>query len=260
MGHPGLVVHFLGVSACTPEPGGNTASLALGRRIVVDAGWYLTDRLMRVGIDPFEVEAFFLTHCHHDHILGLPQLIYYWGRRADSRPARPLRVFGPKGEVERVVDDALCFLQFERYPELNFEIETKGLEPGAGLSVAGFEVATCPSIHSVPGLCYRFAGDGATVAVSGDTAFNPQLVELARGADLLVHEASHGPRSARELDRWAHSGSPDAAEVARQAGVKRLALVHCEARLRAEALEAAREIFAETFVPRDGEAVEVAAG
>ena len=257
MEEPALVVHFLGVAACTPEPGGNTASLALGRRVVVDAGWYLTDRLMRVGIDPFEVEAFFLTHCHHDHILGFPQLVYYWGINAQRRPARPLRVFGPKGEVERVVDDALCFLQFERYPELNFEIETRGLEPGESLSVADFEVSTCASIHSVPGLCYRFETGGVAVVVSGDTAFNAELVELARGADLLVHEASHGGRAAKGLDIWAHSGSPDAAEVAREAGVRRLALVHCEASLRHEALEAARQVFDETFMPNDCQAVEV---
>jgi len=256
-----LSVGFLGVDACTPGRGENTASYVVDGRVAVDAGWYLTDRLLALGVDPLDVEALVFTHCHHDHILGLPQLLFYYGIQRDRRPDRPLAIYGPAGEVERVVDDALCFLQFDRYPELEFGLEVHGVEPGDALDLAGLRVTTCAARHAVPGLCLRFdSASGASAVFSGDTSLNPALIELARGAGLLVHEASYGPRAKGEDPRWGHSGAPDAAEVARQAGVQRLALVHCTAGQRADALDAARAIFPNTFLPADGGAVAVRAG
>jgi Tfp pilus assembly protein PilX len=52
-----------------------------------------------------------------------------------------------------------------------------------------------------------------------------------------------------------HSGAPDAAQVAKEAGVGRLALVHCARSNQAAALQAAQQIFANTFWPADGETV-----
>lgn len=251
-----LSVAFLGTAACTPERGANTASFVVDGRVAVDTGWYFTDRLLACGVSPLDVEAVVLTHCHHDHILGLPQLLFYYGIQRDLRPARLLRVYGPAGEVRRVVDDAKRFLQLDRYPELRFAIEVTELRGGADLEIGGLRVRTCSARHSVPGLCYRFeSAAGASVVFSGDTAFNPDLAELARGAELLVHEASHGARSVREDARWGHSGAPDAAAVADEAGVGRLALVHLRQEDRREALAAARAIFPQTFLPAEGEEV-----
>lgn len=254
-----LSITVLGTTTCTPERGANTASFVVDRRVAVDTGWYFTDRLLACGISPLDIGAVCFTHCHHDHILGLPQLIFYYGIQGAKRPARPLRIYGPAGEIGRVVDDAQRYLQFDRYPELRFEIEVHELRGGAELEVCGLKVRTCSARHSVPGLCYRFENEaGASAVFSGDTAFNPDLIDLARGAGLLVHEASHGAKSVREDIKWGHSGAPDAAEVARQAGVGRLAIVHCgEAHLPA-ALAAAKATFAASIVPGQGEEMEVA--
>ena len=255
---PALSILILGTASCTPEPGGNTASFVVDGRVVVDTGWYFTDRLLAGGINPLDVEAVCFTHCHHDHILGLPQLVFYYGITGEKRPKRPLHVYGPAGEIGRVVADAQRYLQFDRYKELHFEIVVHDLKGGETLEVAGLTVATCPALHAVPGVCYRFENAaGASAVFSGDTSFNPDLIELSRGAGLLVHEASHGPNSVRGDTRWGHSGAPDAAEVARSAGVGRLALVHCGETARAAALAAAQAIFPETFLPTDGETLHV---
>jgi len=255
-GQEALSVLFLGVSSCTPEKGANTASFVVDRRIVIDTGWYLTDRLLAAGIDPLTIEAVVFTHCHHDHIIGLPQIIFYYGISWDKRPERPLHIYGPAGEIGRVVEDAQRYLQFDRYKELNFDIDVHELRGGARLEISGLRVTTCSARHSVPGLCYRFESSaGAAVVFAGDTAWNPDLIDLARGAGLLVHEASHGAKSVRDDERWGHSGAPDAAEVAKQAGVARLALVHCDERTRESALAAAQAIFPNTFLPKDGEVV-----
>lgn len=251
-----LSITVLGTDSCTPAKGANTASFVVDRRVAVDTGWYLTDRLLACGVSPLDVEAVCFTHCHHDHIMGLPQLIFYYGITGEKRPKRPLRIYGPAGEIRRVVDDAQRFLQFDRYPELRFEIEVTDLRGGAELEICGLKVKTCSARHSVPGLCYRFeSAAGASAVFSGDTAFNPDLIDLARGAGLLVHEASYGAKSVREDVRWGHSGAPDAAEVARQAGVGRLAIVHCAGAHLPVALEAAKATFPASFVPNEGEEI-----
>lgn len=253
-----LSITILGTTTCTPEKGANTASFAVNRRVAVDTGWYFTDRLLACGISPLDIEAVVFTHCHHDHIMGLPQILFYYGIQGEKRSKRPLRIYGPAGEIRRVVDDARRFLQFDRYPELCFDIEVTELRGGAELDICGLRARTCSARHSVPGLCYRFDNAaGASVVFSGDTAFNPDLIDLSRGAGLLVHEASYGARSVREDVKWGHSGAPDAAEVARQAGVARLAIVHCSQANLLQALEAARPTFPASFIPPQGEEMSV---
>ena len=95
------------------------------------------------------------------------------------------------------------------------------------------------------------------LAFTGDTAYDPSLPALFRDADLLIHEASYGARSASDDNASLHSGAPDAARVAREAGVKRLALIHCPRPQQAEALAAARALFPATIYPEEGERVDV---
>jgi ribonuclease Z len=91
------------------------------------------------------------------------------------------------------------------------------------------------------------------IAFVGDTAPHPPLVEHVRGVALLIHEASFGPRPASEPNSALHSGAPDAARLAREAQVQRLALVHCSEREREAALEAARRLFPNTFFAEEGQ-------
>jgi len=256
-----LSICFIGTDSCTPTKGNNTASMVVDGRILIDTGWYLTDRLLACDIDPLAIEAVLFTHCHHDHIMGLPQLIFYYGIRRNDRPDRPLHIFGPAGEVGRVVADAQRYLQFDRYPHLASDIQVHELAGGDAFALGDLRVATCAARHNVPGLNYRIdSAAGASVAFSGDTAFNPDLIALAQGADLLVHEASHGATSSRASETAAHSGAPDAAEVAKQAGVGRLALVHCGQSARDAALAAAQAIFADTYFAQEGEVVTIGGG
>jgi ribonuclease Z len=102
------------------------------------------------------------------------------------------------------------------------------------------------------------ARPGRTVVLTGDTAPVQSVVDAAVGADLLVHEATFlddEVERARETD---HSTARDAAEVARDAGVKLLALTHVSSRYFAGDVEReAREVFPETVVPRDFDVVEI---
>jgi ribonuclease Z len=93
---------------------------------------------------------------------------------------------------------------------------------------------------------------------TGDTAPSPFVVQAAHGADLLVHEASFLADEAERARETLHSTAADAAEVARLAQVRLLALTHISPRYFGPELAAeAREVFPDTVVPRDLDLIEV---
>jgi ribonuclease Z len=101
---------------------------------------------------------------------------------------------------------------------------------------------------------------GRLVVISGDTRPSESLARVAAGADLLVHEATFTEEEKERALDTRHSTAREAAQVARDAGVKRLVLTHLSARFSAqwtELLDEAREIFAETVVAKDGMIVDV---
>ena len=101
---------------------------------------------------------------------------------------------------------------------------------------------------------------GRTVVSSGDTRPVPALVEAARAADLLVHEATFTDEEKERAVETGHSTAREAGRVAREAGVRQLVLTHVSPRYTRDApelLAEAREEFPEVTVARDGMVVEV---
>jgi ribonuclease Z len=101
---------------------------------------------------------------------------------------------------------------------------------------------------------------GRRVIVTGDTRPCPTTVDAARGADLLVHEATFGDPEAERALETDHSTAREAGRIAREAGVGRLILTHLSTRYDREPeplLAQAREEFGEVSVAHDGLTVEV---
>jgi ribonuclease Z len=101
---------------------------------------------------------------------------------------------------------------------------------------------------------------GRKLVYTGDTRPCASVVEAAAGADLLVHEATFGEEERARAVETGHSTAAQAAEVARQAGARRLVLTHISPRYTRDApelLAEAKAVFPETLVARDGLTIDV---
>lgn len=242
---------FLGIASAVPEAGEDTASFLVNGELSFDCGWANVLQMRAFGYDPLQVRTLFFTHCHHDHYLGLPALLFY---RAMRKAPAPLTIVGPPDDLPIVVERAQSFLQTARFEALQQDLELVPLEPGRAWQNDRYEIQTVLALHPVTGVCGRLTDKqtGAVIAFSGDTAPNAELSNLARGADLLIHEASLSPTGKAD-ERFGHSRASDAAQTALAAKVKTLRLVHVGGAHREASLKAAQAIFSDTQLAAMGE-------
>jgi ribonuclease Z len=102
---------------------------------------------------------------------------------------------------------------------------------------------------------------GRRVAITGDTRPCASTADAARGADLLVHEATFAEEEAQRAIETGHSTAREAAEIALQAGAKRLVLTHLSARYSRDSRDLEREaraVFPDVTIARDGMEIEIA--
>ena len=125
------------------------------------------------------------------------------------------------------------------------------LQTGKGVTVASGRTVTPAEVLGEP-------RPGRKIVLTGDTAPSPLVVRAAQDADLLVHEASFLAEEEERARETMHSTAAGAAEVARLAQVRVLALTHVSPRyFGPELADEACEIFPDTVVPRDFDLIEV---
>jgi ribonuclease Z len=130
--------------------------------------------------------------------------------------------------------------------------------PERGLLQAGESVTTPDERVITPDEVLGPPRPGRKVVLSGDTAPTATVLEAARGAEVLVHEATFLDEERERAQETAHSTALEAAEVARDAEVGLLALTHLSNRyFGPEVAREARTIFAETVVPKDFDVIDV---
>ncbi len=99
---------------------------------------------------------------------------------------------------------------------------------------------------------------GRKIVLAGDTAPAASVLEVAKDAEVLVHEATFAEEERERADETAHSTAVGAAGVAAAAGVRMLALTHLSNRyFGPEIAREAREVFPDTVVPRDFDIIDV---
>jgi ribonuclease Z len=99
---------------------------------------------------------------------------------------------------------------------------------------------------------------GRKLVLAGDTAPSPHVLDAAAAADVLVHEATFCEEERERAEETLHSTAAQAAEIARSAGVRLLALTHISTRyFGSDIAREARAIFPDTVVPRDFDVIEI---
>ncbi len=249
---PEFYVVTLGTGIPLPNPERGTAAtliVAGDRSVLVDTGRRCMERLVATGRQDASIILF--THFHSDHITEFGELMV---NRGVAGVDTPQRVLGPKG-TRALVDDFLEVYSrdteyrvahhHEHWPPNAMRADvTEALDPGVILDEDGLRITMFNVDHEpiVPAVGYRIDYNGKSVVVSGDTKAIPAMVDAARGADVLVHEAMYvaqldqarrmlaqgDPRRAAMLDDMMshHAGTLDIAAIARDAGVKHLVLTH----------------------------------
>lgn len=269
----GLHAAFCGTGSPLPDPdrAGPCLAIIAGKRlIIVDAGEGAARNLALMGLPASRIERVLLTHFHSDHIDGLGALgLQRW---VQANATQPLILQGPVGVGEVAAGFNAAYRTDSGYrtghhgaavaPPSGFGFSPRAfaLADGAGviLNEGGLKITASTVDHGPvePAVAYRFDYKGRCITVSGDTAQSPALEVLAKGCDLLVHEALQ-PRLTRVLGTAAgragnaglakimadiedyHTSPALAADSAARAGVKALALTHIVPPLRVPGLEGA---------------------
>jgi ribonuclease BN (tRNA processing enzyme) len=213
----------IGCAGSFPNPS-SAASCYLvehdGTSIVLDLGPGSLGPLA-AATDIRTLDAVVLSHLHADHCLDLAGM-YVARKYHPDGPPPPLAVYGPRGTGRRIAD-AYRTSPGEPVDGLERIYRFVDLSPDA-VQIGPFTITVARVAHPVPAYAIRVDAAGASLVYSGDTGPTPALVELTRGADLALFEASclSDLNNPKDL----HMTGVQAAEHAAAAGAGRLVLTH----------------------------------
>jgi ribonuclease Z len=292
-----LSLFFAGTGGSVPSPQRGLPAVLIrrgGDRILFDCGEGTQRQLVRsVGLT--DVDSVFITHFHADHWLGLPGMLKSFALRERDQPLRVYGPRGLKelmGAMRIVYGRMPYELSFiELQPAETVERDGYAItaipvrhrgdacfgyalveqpRPGHLDARLAEELGVMPgpdfgrlqrgeTINGVaPEQVMGSMREGRKIVLSGDTAPSEALAIAAHQADLLVHEATFAEEESERARQTAHSTARQAAQLASDAQVRLLALTHLSNRYAGRELRAeARELFANTEVPRDFDTIEV---
>jgi ribonuclease BN (tRNA processing enzyme) len=231
------------------RPGSNMPTsilLSLGAgTILVDAGLGVSKAVCDQGVALTALDAILVTHLHSDHYLELGPLLHTaWTAGLN----RPVPVYGPprlahywQAFLTSMEDDIALRIADEGRPDLASLVDIRPIPLDRPIDLGGVTVTAIENHHPpvTPSYAFRFDAGDKRIVLSGDTAPIPEMVDLARGADLLVHEAmlthgvdalmarmTNGDERLRTHILRSHTDAAEAGRIATEAGVGHLALNH----------------------------------
>ena len=172
-----------------------------GRTLLIDSGRGVTQRLLQSGVRLGQVDALFLTHLHSDHVVGIPDLwLTGWLQASYAQRKGPFVVYGPAG-TQGLMDGLAVAYDWDikaRIADQNLKPEViravvTEIRPGVVYDAGGVKVTAIEVDHGEklkPAFGYRIDFGGRSVTISGDTRFSENLIDKARGSDLLIHQVA----------------------------------------------------------------------
>jgi ribonuclease BN (tRNA processing enzyme) len=230
-------LHVLGCAPAGGNPGEPCSGYLVtagGSRILLDCGPGVLFSLL--ALDAAPLDAIVLSHLHFDHVADLIPLgfAHSFGLASEWKPPA---LYAPPGGDKRL--RALCEASGHGAGHLAECGLTLGeYDPAGALEIGDAHISFRELDHPGVSHAIRVEAGGGAFVYTGDSAVTPALGEFARGADLLLSEATALPSSA------VHMPAGDVGRIAREAGCKALVLTHLGVLERSAALRQAREAFA----------------
>jgi ribonuclease BN (tRNA processing enzyme) len=234
---------FLGTGGYHPNERRQTASLLLPEiGVAFDAGTGFFRAPERLGTKTLDI---FLTHAHLDHVCGLTFILVPMLRGDITR----VRVFGSAATLNAVKKHLLATEMFPVMPDFEWHVLTSS----AALS-DGSRLSWIPLEHPGGSIGFRIDWPDRSLAYITDTTAPGDYADFIRGVDVLIHECYFPD----DLSEWAaktgHSAATPVAQLAKEANVGRLLLVHVDPQRPDDdpvGMDAIRSIFPGTELAED---------
>lgn len=246
-------VHILGAGTPTPTAHRWGSAYAVeigGEYLMFDCGPAATWKLVKAGIFPTKVDYLFFTHHHFDHDVDYPAfLLCRWDQSVGKE--NPLRVYGPtlteaitdklvgeggafthdwKARVGHPLSQRVFVNRGGTLPRPPLTVTAKDVGPGRVHEGREWRVTAAPAEHVQPfldSLAYRLDGAEGSVVFTGDTQPCRSVVDLARGADMMLCMCWDDTARMEAMgENFGQCSTIGAAQMAQEAGVERLVLVH----------------------------------
>ncbi len=198
-------------------------------QLIFDAGTGIRALGQKLFEDKVEVLHLFISHVHWDHIQGFP--FFAPAFRKETK----INLYGSKSIVGSLESAMAGQMEFRNFPvtfaELASSMVFHNIDPEQNIMPCeGVTVRAAPGHHPGGVLAYRVDYQGASVVYMTDTEHGSDsdagLLELSRGADVLIYDAMYTPDEYQSHQGWGHSTNEVGAKLATDAGVKQLVLFH----------------------------------
>jgi ribonuclease Z len=207
-------------NAISSKDSENTHMVLVGKEriVMIDCVNNPIHRLGKAGVDFMDVTDLILTHFHPDHVSGVPLLLMDMWLRGRKKL---VNIYGLHYTLDRM-EKLMEMYSWENWPNF-FPVAFHRLpadENASLLDCTEFKISSSPVRHLIPtiGLRFDFKANKKALAYSCDTEPCVEVVRLAEGVNVLIHEASGAALG--------HSSAGQAGQIAAQAQVGKLYLIH----------------------------------